>query len=155
MTIKKIKRKVSLYSLHSFTFLLLLSFPDFLSLLLLEAAFRNYRNQSKIWVILGNYCRRFYKSFPFAFSRNERAHPNFVCSREKSTFFVKTANWPPRPLDTKTKLGHFCSLCWLLSPVRRFERLPLNFMVFTLVHCSDCIRQKRECSSSVDCTEIF
>ena len=108
------KRKVSFFSLHSFIFLLSLSFPYCLSLLLLEAAFRNYQNQSKIWVILGNYCRRFYESFPFAFSRNERAHPNFVCSREKSDF-SQTASWPPRPLDTKTKLGHFCSLCWLLS----------------------------------------
>ena len=79
-----------------------------------------------------------------AFSRNERTHPNFVCSREKSTFFVKTANWPPLQVfsgalglvfvDTKTRLGYFCSLVWLRSDshsVRRFE--VFLELVFTLI----------------------
>ena len=30
-----------------------------------------------------------------AFSRSSRTHLNFICRREKSTFLVKTANWPP------------------------------------------------------------
>ena len=77
-------------------------------------------------------------------SRNKRTHPNFVCRREKSTFFVfffqgLCASFL-RPLNRKKLLLSFCSTFWGI--------------LRTGFH-SDCIRQKRECSPSVDWTEIF
>ena len=76
-------------------------------------------------------------------SRNKRTHPNFVCRREKSTFFVFFQGLCAsflRPLNTKKLLLSFCSTFWGI--------------LRTGFH-SDCIRQKRECSPSVDWTEIF
>ena len=67
-----------------------------------------------------------------------------VCSREKSRFFVKTANWPPLKVFSGALYLVFMSICYVVLVLfcgffRCFRRFG-DF--FELVFHSDYIRQK-------------